>query len=75
MTMYAVDVRREERATVFIEADSLEEAEEAAPEVVDSREWWSDEDYEVEGFEAFPRPGQRYWTGGVMGDWATWSPQ
>lgn len=71
MPFYAVNLERQQSATVYVEADSMDEAMEAAEALVEDRDWddvWSHPDIDVNELSGEPA-GARYWSGGEGGDW------
>lgn len=70
--LYKVDVEQTFRGSVWIEADSTEEAEEGAVELFEHDDPEVDIDTDAvftRSFTALPDHVWRYWAGGETGDW------
>lgn len=66
MTIYEVIIVQELEGRVLVEADSKEEAEEAAMELDVSVDYELDCNTTITEIET---PYQKYWSGGESGDW------
>lgn len=70
MTLYAVELERQHRATVYVEADNVDDAKEAASELVTSDDFEEILDTFVDSASPVDTSrGNRYWTGGPNGEW------
>lgn len=70
MGLYAVRVTREQEATVYVQADSPEEAREDAAELVTDDGCWSTSAEDFDASEVDPGtldPGTLVWSGGPDG--------
>lgn len=69
---YRVEIRREQTAEMFVEADSKEQAREDAEELAYDLEFEDIWDPEIEITEVGEFPAKaEYWQGGESGGWAT----
>ncbi len=70
MTLYACEVTRTDHSTIYVEADSAEQAEVDARELMlDLEVDWEPEDVEVLTSETSTAGPFAYWTGGDNGHW------
>jgi DNA-dependent RNA polymerase auxiliary subunit epsilon len=69
MTIFAVEFRRDQTATIYVEAEDEAAARDDAVELLYFADWETeDEDIEYV-FDAGDRFRGRFWTGGENGDW------
>lgn len=69
MTMYRVTIERSSSAEMWVEADTKDEAIEAAGELADSSFFDFPED-DIWATEGEKPEGEFHWTGGPNGDWS-----
>lgn len=68
MTLYSVEVERQQRVYVYVDADTEEEAEEAAVELVDFYDFEDSVDTWAREIKSVP-VFREVWVGGPDGNW------
>lgn len=70
MPIYAVKFRREQYATVYVEAEDVQAAKMDAVELTYDEDWYTEEESIEDVYESRGHKG-RYWSGGEQGDWVS----
>jgi hypothetical protein len=69
MSIYAVEFRRDQYATIHVEADDVKSAQEDACELLYDGDWDTDTESVEDVYEIGRRFKGKYWSGGPDGDW------